>query len=52
MDYHIYNFNILMHTDINNLQHQCLINKDTYNICQNKYFWIKKRMKIFIHQRL
>jgi hypothetical protein len=40
MDYHIYNFNIMIHTDINNLQHQCLINKETYHICQNKYFWM------------
>lgn len=38
-NYHIHNFNILLNTDINQLQNQCMINKDTYNICHTPFFW-------------
>ena len=35
-------FNILLNTDVNDLQKVCYTNKNTINICTNDYFWIQK----------
>jgi hypothetical protein len=35
-------YNILLQADINDIANLCLVNKQTYNICCNKQFWVEK----------
>lgn len=41
-------YNILLNTNIKNINNTCLINKNTINICKNKQFWLDK----FSHDNL